>query len=670
MQTELPSSLVRKETSCRTTALVLKYFQIEMPQLYPAFTEELSGYGLPLEYYSGESNWISFDLANSIYELAYRLTGDPYIMYRIGMSMDRIFPNSLPVIIFRTFRSPRFAFSQVSRFSYLFERVSRLHVLDIGSNHVVLEEEFSLFRQTWHSFQYAHGIYAKIPEFLGMELASAESLECAFPIYEVPPVLGESFTLRDNFVYNSRGERVAGKSEPFRYNGTLYNSKNDVHRIVWRKKPRSFFQPNKNERYYEDMIRKLETDNRELEEKTRFINELFTNIMDLLMNFISHSSSRVYDHTQNVTRIATMLARKLALQDEEIENIRVASLLHDIGMIGVTEEYFHAGRTLAEHEEKLLRMHPQKGVDMLRFLDGMEIIKTIILQHHEKWDGSGYPEGLSGDEILPGAQVISIADDVVWMLSARGFQTDNKKDRIVHVLKQEKGKKYKPELVERMVDLIQKEDIIYMVDESDIRFEERDGWKVWEFPSNTHFEPIIVGRLMDTIRSGTALDDDSAFSLDYSMAEVIRNGIVHGNHYNESKHVRVALRLEPASGSKKLIRLMVTDEGEGMDIQEHNRFSECRNRLNTIVRSMSEFGERNTFPEREKEAWKTALADLEGFREDYYTDFNVFRQIEGSEISGGVGLLYVKKTFDDVVFRNIVDNGRITGLEVTLTKLV
>ena len=128
-------------------------------------------------------------------------------------------------------------------------------------------------------------------------------------------------------------------------------------------------------------------------------------------------------HQRRVGDIAAAIAAELGLDDNELEGIRLAATVHDIGKIGVPAEILARPGELRPAEWELLKTHPSTGYDILAGIDFPWPIARMVLQHHERLDGSGYPNGLHGDEILLGARIIAVADTVEAMAAHRSYRS-------------------------------------------------------------------------------------------------------------------------------------------------------------------------------------------------------------------------------------------------------
>ncbi|MFQ5856768.1 MAG: HD-GYP domain-containing protein [Anaerolineae bacterium] len=121
------------------------------------------------------------------------------------------------------------------------------------------------------------------------------------------------------------------------------------------------------------------------------------------------------NHQRRVTQLACAIAREMGLPQEQIEGIRVAGLIHDIGKLDVPLEILSKPTELNEFERGMIEAHPQVGYDVLKTVEFPWPVAQIVLQHHERLDGSGYPQGLSGEKIILEARILAVADVVETM---------------------------------------------------------------------------------------------------------------------------------------------------------------------------------------------------------------------------------------------------------------
>jgi len=158
-------------------------------------------------------------------------------------------------------------------------------------------------------------------------------------------------------------------------------------------------------------------------------------------------------HQRRVSVLAVILAKNLGLDAQRIEAVRLAALLHDIGKIYIPSEILNKPQHLLNQEYDLVKLHPEVGYNTLKKIDFSMPIADIVLQHHEKLDGSGYPKGLTGDEILFEAKIISVADYVEAMVSNRPYREARSLTDVIEKLKKLRGISYDADVVDAFIDL-------------------------------------------------------------------------------------------------------------------------------------------------------------------------------------------------------------------------
>ncbi|MGI5879070.1 MAG: HD domain-containing phosphohydrolase [Syntrophomonadaceae bacterium] len=127
-------------------------------------------------------------------------------------------------------------------------------------------------------------------------------------------------------------------------------------------------------------------------------------------------------HQKKVGKLACAIAREMNLNNEQIEGIYIAANLHDIGKISIPVEFLNKPGRLSEKEMDIIKIHPETAYDMLKAIDFQFPVATVILQHHEKMDGSGYPFGLTREDILLESRIITVADVVEAISSHRPYR--------------------------------------------------------------------------------------------------------------------------------------------------------------------------------------------------------------------------------------------------------
>ncbi len=158
-------------------------------------------------------------------------------------------------------------------------------------------------------------------------------------------------------------------------------------------------------------------------------------------------------HQRRVADLARAIANEIGLPEEQIDGIRMAGLIHDLGKIGVPAGILSWPGQLNDLQFGLIKMHSQIGYDILKTVEFPWPVAQIVLQHHERLDGSGYPQGLSGDEIMPEARILAVADVVEAMASRRPYRPPRGLDKALEEISQHRGVLYDAEAVDACLKL-------------------------------------------------------------------------------------------------------------------------------------------------------------------------------------------------------------------------
>lgn len=167
-------------------------------------------------------------------------------------------------------------------------------------------------------------------------------------------------------------------------------------------------------------------------------------LMDILSN-IRYFDDSTYAHSLNVALLANILGRWLHFDDEELKKITVAGMLHDIGKVLIPKEIIQKPGKLTEEEFQMIKSHPQKGYELLQSKNVDEDIALAAYQHHEKCDGSGYPQGLTGDKISYTGKVICIVDVYEAMTANRVYRDGLCPFTVIHMFEEDGYAKYDPQ---------------------------------------------------------------------------------------------------------------------------------------------------------------------------------------------------------------------------------
>lgn len=180
--------------------------------------------------------------------------------------------------------------------------------------------------------------------------------------------------------------------------------------------------------------------------------------IDTMSKIIEAKDPYTAGHQHRVYQLAIRIAQELNLPKDKIEGIRIASLIHDIGKIGLPTEILSKPTTLTEIEFSLIKNHSQIGYDILKSIDFSYPIAQIVLQHHERLNGSGYPNNLKGDEIILEAKIIGVADIVEAMSSHRPYRPALGIDKALEEISQNRGTLYDIKVVDACFKLFKEKE--------------------------------------------------------------------------------------------------------------------------------------------------------------------------------------------------------------------
>lgn len=153
-------------------------------------------------------------------------------------------------------------------------------------------------------------------------------------------------------------------------------------------------------------------------------------------------------HTKRVTDLTLQIARRMRFDDETLKHIHRGVLLHDIGKLGIPDEILRKPGPLTEKETQIMRLHPQIAHELLKPIDYLKPALNIPRYHHEKWDGSGYPHGMKGEEIPLEARIFAVVDVFDALTHNRVYRKAMKIEEAIEYIRSESGKHFDPAVVE------------------------------------------------------------------------------------------------------------------------------------------------------------------------------------------------------------------------------
>ena len=191
----------------------------------------------------------------------------------------------------------------------------------------------------------------------------------------------------------------------------------------------------------------------QFKEKSELSKRLFLQTVNSLMYALEMRDPYTAGHQQRVSKLASAIAKKAGLSEAKIEGIMVAGKLHDIGKIYVPSEFLTKPGRLPEEALCVIKTHPRIGFEILKDIEFPWPIASIVLQHHERIDGGGYPYGLENDEILLEAKILSVADVVEAMITNRPYRISPGVDEALDEIRQFRGIKYEACVVDACLSL-------------------------------------------------------------------------------------------------------------------------------------------------------------------------------------------------------------------------
>ncbi|MCG2740698.1 MAG: response regulator [Syntrophaceae bacterium] len=186
------------------------------------------------------------------------------------------------------------------------------------------------------------------------------------------------------------------------------------------------------------------------------IEQNYLDTLEVLISVIEAKDFYTRGHSEGVSKYAFAIAKEMKLSSGETERIRAAGLLHDIGKIAIDKQILLKNGPLSGEERKVVQNHCECGVKILRPAAFLGEILPIVHQHHERFDGKGYPQGLKGDEIDPGARILAVADSFEAMTSARSYRSAMPFEEAVDEIRRLAGTQFDPEVMEAFLTAVKK----------------------------------------------------------------------------------------------------------------------------------------------------------------------------------------------------------------------
>src|SRR4029077_19487657 len=200
-------------------------------------------------------------------------------------------------------------------------------------------------------------------------------------------------------------------------------------------------------RSYHTVVARL----REEQDQTHRAMEVQLATIEALALAIEAKAGCTPEHIRSIQQYAAMLAEAAGLSDAEVQAVRTAALLHDVGNMAVPEHILSKPEALTTEEFERVKIHPRVGADILRNVPFGAPVAELVLCHHERWDGLGYPAGLRGENIPLGARILAIADCYSTLQADRPYRPARTEVAAIGVLREFAGTAFDPTLVEMLL---------------------------------------------------------------------------------------------------------------------------------------------------------------------------------------------------------------------------
>jgi putative nucleotidyltransferase with HDIG domain len=185
--------------------------------------------------------------------------------------------------------------------------------------------------------------------------------------------------------------------------------------------------------------------------------ELLDSVMDsavagFVLRNLHQKDLETYEHSERVAKFALVIGRALGLSSDELERLRLAALLHDIGKIAVNMAILSKPKKLERHEMATVRNHTELGQEFLLSVPGLERYAQVARSHHERFDGGGYPDGLRDQDIAISARIVALADAFDVMTRGRSYARSQSSQEIAAALILERGRHFDPRVVDALLE--------------------------------------------------------------------------------------------------------------------------------------------------------------------------------------------------------------------------
>ena len=188
-----------------------------------------------------------------------------------------------------------------------------------------------------------------------------------------------------------------------------------------------------------------------------YIRQLNFNTIKALALAVDAKDPYTRGHAERVTQYAEAIGRKMGLEEERLNSMRYASLLHDIGKIGISEHILEKKKKLSADEWQVIKNHAEIGESIIEPIDFLETSCMIVRHHHESFNGEGYPDGLKGDAIPLESRILAVADTFDALTTDRPYRKRRSASEAVRILQDGSGVQFDPKVLEVFIEVLEKE---------------------------------------------------------------------------------------------------------------------------------------------------------------------------------------------------------------------
>ncbi len=184
--------------------------------------------------------------------------------------------------------------------------------------------------------------------------------------------------------------------------------------------------------------------------------KLILSYIKSISNFLDRHVPTSRLHAKYILRILRALEKELSLSEAEIKSLEFAALLHDAGKMNLPKKLLKKQKPLTAEEFELITKHPQDGLALIKDLESLKPVMPIILYHHERYDGKGYPSGLKKNQIPLGARILAVIDSFDAMYFGRPYKQESPLEAVKEELKKQRGKQFDPKIVNALLKILRR----------------------------------------------------------------------------------------------------------------------------------------------------------------------------------------------------------------------